>query len=78
VKDPGPSPAARSPLHRHDVYAIPIAAACLIYSPLRRITALVNHKALEILKADLIDTPNQDNIPAALQDLDATRLPANA
>lgn len=51
-----------------DIYIIPVPDACLIYSPLRRVTALVNQKAAAVLKAQL-ETGNHADVPESLHNL---------
>jgi len=52
-----------------DIYALPVTDAYLIYSPLRRVTALVNHKALPMLRQQIGKNGNNRNVPESLHDL---------
>ena len=51
-----------------DIYILPVPDACLIYSPLRRVTALVNQKAAAMLKAQL-EKGNHADVPGSLYNL---------
>lgn len=51
-----------------NIYILPVVDAYLIYSPLRRVTALVNQKAAAMLKAQF-ETGNRTDIPESLHKL---------
>ena len=52
-----------------DRYVLPVAAPYLLYSPLRRVSALVNQKAVSFLKNSFETTVDNREIPDLLQDL---------
>ena len=54
---------------RSDIYILPVLDACLLYSPLQQVTALVNRKALTLLKIQLQRGGNKENLPESLQEL---------
>ncbi|GAK58915.1 putative radical SAM domain protein [Candidatus Vecturithrix granuli] len=52
-----------------DIYVIPVPDAYLIYSPLRRVSALVNQKAVSLLKKQIGRNRNSEDVPESLQSL---------